>query len=128
MQNSVIFIIIGALAGVFAGMGMGGGTFLLPLLVIVCSFSQLQAQSVNLLAFIPMAIFALIIHIKNGLVNYKVGLIAALLSCAGTVAGVFLLKIVDAFYLRLLYALFLLCIGVWLFIDAIIARKKHKKC
>ena len=113
MQNSVIFIIIGALAGVFAGMGMGGGTFLLPLLVIVCSFSQLQAQSVNLLAFIPMAIFALIIHIKNGLVNYKVGLIAALLSCAGTVAGVFLLKIVDAFYLRLLYALFLLCIGVW---------------
>lgn len=126
MENEIIFAIIGIFAGVFAGMGMGGGTFLIPLLVLICSFSQIQAQSVNLFAFIPMAIIALIIHMKNKLINYKVGLVVILFASFGTFVGVWILGFVELFVLKLFYALFLLCVGVWILIGAIKTRKNIK--
>ena len=46
-------------------MGMGGGTILIPALILFAHIDPKIAQSVNLLSSIPMTIFALIIHIKN---------------------------------------------------------------
>ena len=60
---------IGFFAGIIGGMGMGGGTLLIPILTIFLSFEQKNAQAINLLVFIPMAIVALIIHFKNLKVN-----------------------------------------------------------
>ena len=53
------------MSGVLGGLGMGGGTILIPLLTIFFDVEQQQAQAINLVAFIPMAIVSLIIHIKN---------------------------------------------------------------
>ena len=64
-------IISGVLGGLLGGMGMGGGTLLIPLLTIFCGLNQHLAQAINLIAFIPMAVVALIIHIKNKLVDFK---------------------------------------------------------
>ena len=57
--------ILGFLAGIIGGMGMGGGTILIPALVLFAHIDPKIAQSVNLLSSIPMTIFALIIHIRN---------------------------------------------------------------
>ena len=59
----------GLVGGLIGGMGMGGGTLLIPLLSIFYSVGQHTAQAVNLVSFIPMAVVTLIIHIKNKLVN-----------------------------------------------------------
>lgn len=67
----VLYLLTGALGGVLGGMGMGGGTVLIPLLTMLFSVPQHTAQAVNLTAFIPMACCALILHSKNGLVEYK---------------------------------------------------------
>ena len=64
-------ILVGALGGIVGGMGMGGGTLTIPLLTIFLSYEQLQAQGVNLIAFLPMSIIAIVIHIKNKLVDFK---------------------------------------------------------
>ena len=61
----MIYTIIGFFAGIIGGMGMGGGTILIPALVMFVGVDPKIAQSINLLSSIPMAIFALIIHIKN---------------------------------------------------------------
>ena len=61
----MIYTIIGFFAGVIGGMGMGGGTILIPALIMFVNIDPKIAQSINLLSSIPMAIFALIIHIKN---------------------------------------------------------------
>ena len=66
-----LYIIFGALGGILGGMGMGGGTLLIPLLTIFTETKQKEAQGINLIVFIPMAIIALIIHFKNKLVNVK---------------------------------------------------------
>ena len=67
-------LVAGIISGIVGGMGMGGGTLLIPILTIFLSFKQKSAQAINLLAFIPMSIVALIIHIKNKLVDFKVGI------------------------------------------------------
>ena len=66
-----LYILFGALGGLIGGMGMGGGTILIPLLTLFLNVPQLQAQTINLISFIPMAIVSLIIHIKNKLVDFK---------------------------------------------------------
>ena len=71
----ILFLILfGFIGGVLGGMGMGGGTLLIPLLTIGLKLSQQNSQAIKLLAFLPMSIIALIIHTKNKLVNYKIAI------------------------------------------------------
>lgn len=71
-----------------------GGTILIPLLSIFYAVEQHTAQAVNLIAFLPMAIVAIIIHLKNGLIEFK-GLLyliipAVLLSAGGSFIASFI--------------------------------------
>ena len=45
-------ILIGAIAGVFSGIGMGGGTVLIVLLTVYVGLEQHIAQATNLIYFI----------------------------------------------------------------------------
>ena len=58
----------GVVGGLLGGMGMGGGTALIPLLTLF-GVPQAAAQGVNLLSFLPTAAIALSIHAKNGLIR-----------------------------------------------------------
>ncbi len=64
-----LYLILGFLGGVPAGMGMGGGTVTIPLLVLVGGVEQKIAQCANLFAFLPMSIGALKTHADNGLLK-----------------------------------------------------------
>jgi uncharacterized membrane protein YfcA len=59
-MNWLIYIAFGLLSGVAAGMGMGGGTILIPALTLFISLDQHAAQGVNMLAFLPAAAAALL--------------------------------------------------------------------
>lgn len=61
----VLLVLAGIAAGALGGMGMGGGTILIPVLTIFFGVEQKQAQAINLVAFIPMAVASLIVHVKN---------------------------------------------------------------
>lgn len=65
------FILAGLLGGVLAGMGMGGGTLTIPLLVLLLGVDQLSAQFANLVAFLPTGAVSLGVHAANGLVDGK---------------------------------------------------------
>ena len=56
----------GIAAGVLGGMGMGGGTLLIPALTTIFGVDQKLSQAINLTAFVPMAAVALFIHAKSG--------------------------------------------------------------
>ena len=74
-------ILAGVIGGIVAGMGMGGGTLTIPILTIFLKYEQLRAQGVNLVAFLPMAVVALFIHIKNKLVDFKSTWLLAMVGC-----------------------------------------------
>lgn len=115
-MSVVLYIIFGALAGVFGGMGMGGGTILIPLLTIFLGVTQKLAQGYNLLAFILMAVVAIIIHSKNKLVDLKSIWIVVLFGIVFCVGGAFLTKLVDTHILKIIFACFLILLSVWEFI------------
>lgn len=66
-----LYLLAGLVSGILGGMGMGGGTVLIPVLTIFLGVEQHVAQATNLLAFLPMAVFSLSVHRKKGLLNTK---------------------------------------------------------
>lgn len=67
----VWLMLSGTLGGILTGLGMGGGTVTLPLLVLVFGVGQFTAQFANLLAFLPSGSVALFMHLKNNFVEEK---------------------------------------------------------
>lgn len=121
------FSLIGILSGVFAGMGMGGGTFLIPLLTILMGVSQQVAQGVNLVVFIPLAIMVLIIYHKKKLLNIKniwwLLVPAVIVSGAGSLLAI---KI-QGKILQIIFGVFLVGVGLFMGISTIIGQAKAKK-
>ncbi|MBQ5929869.1 MAG: sulfite exporter TauE/SafE family protein [Clostridia bacterium] len=64
-----LYLLLGFLGGIPAGMGMGGGTVTIPLLVLVGGVEQKIAQCANLFSFLPMSVGALKTHAENGLLK-----------------------------------------------------------
>jgi len=123
----VSFIIIGIIGGVIGGMGMGGGTLLIPLLLIFTPLSQHGAQGVNLIAFIPMSIVALFIHAKNKLLDIKIAMMAAVPAAALGVLGSIMASRIEADSLKLYFGIFLLALGAYQLGDAIYKKVKKNK-
>lgn len=118
----VWYVIAGALSGVLGGMGMGGGTLLIPLLSIFYSVPQHTAQAINLLSFIPMAVVALAIHIKNGLVEFKDIFFVVVPAVIFGVLGAFAAKDISGDLLRKMFGGFLILLSVF---QAISGFKKN---
>ena len=115
MINYLLFIAFGCLSGIIAGMGMGGGTLLIPLLTIFMNVNQHQAQALNLLSFIPMAVVTLVIHIKNKLVKLKGLWLFIVFAIAGSVAGSFIANQTDGDLLKKLFGGFLILLSFYQF-------------
>lgn len=123
----VLLVVVGVFSGVIAGMGMGGGTLLIPILTIFFDFKQQLAQGINLLAFLPCAIVSLIIHCKNKLVNFKIGIP---IICSGVVASVLgsvLAMKLNSVILKKIFGGFLLIIGIFQLVLVIISIMKNRK-
>ncbi|MGN1059634.1 MAG: sulfite exporter TauE/SafE family protein [Clostridia bacterium] len=117
-------IIAGLLSGVISGMGIGGGTILIPALAIFLHVGQHEAQGVNLLYFLPTAAVSLWVHIKNKSVNFKIAWPIILFGLAGAIGGAFLAGVLKAGLLRRLFGIFLLAMGGF---EILKKDKKSKK-
>jgi len=119
-------ILAGIIGGVVAGMGMGGGTLTIPILTIFLKYKQLQAQGVNLVAFLPMAVVALFIHIKNHLVDFKNTWLLAVVGCVFSLGGALIANNISNSILKKFFAFFLIGLGVWQFIEMKRNQKEDK--
>lgn len=108
---------IGLLAGMLSGLfGVGGGTVIVPLLVLLLRFDQRLAAGTSLAAIVPTAAVGVISYAAHG----SVGWIPALLLAAGAVVGAqigtWLLPRVPVTALRWGFVAFLAAVIVSLFI------------
>jgi uncharacterized membrane protein YfcA len=89
-----LYLFLGFLGGIPAGMGMGGGTVTIPLLTIVGGVAQKVAQAANLFAFAPMSLPTLKMHEKQGLIKtqglFWVIIPALLTSAVGAIVASYL--------------------------------------
>jgi len=81
-------IVSGFLVGILSGvMGVGGGIFLVPLMVLGFGFAQHLAQGTSLAAIIPTALVGAVTHERLGNVDRRAGLWLGAAGLAGALAG-----------------------------------------
>lgn len=94
-------------------MGIGGGAILIPAYMLFLPMDQHVIQGINLLYFIPTAIFALFIHYKNKLINYKVAFKIIIFGFIGSIIGAYIAIELPSAILKKLFGIFLLFIGLY---------------
>ena len=119
--------IIGFFAGIIGGMGMGGGTILIPALVLFANIDPKLAQSINLISSIPMTIAALIIHVKNKNVEFSLVVPIALFGIVAAIGGSLLAEYLHSIILRKAFGIFLFLIGLFEIKKGVLEDKKKTK-
>ena len=111
------------LTGIFASMGLGGGMVLIGYLTVFAGFSQLVAQGINLVFFIPIAIISLVLHTKNKLVEWKKAVPAVLWGTAAVIISAWLANRIEQSLLSKAFGIFLILMGLK---ELFFKSEKHK--
>lgn len=105
-------IVTGTISGIISGIGMGGGTILIVLLVYALGINQHVAQASNLIFFIPTAIISVIINIKQKLLDLKTGIIVGVSGILGAIIGALISKNINDNLLKKIFGIFLVIIVI----------------
>lgn len=124
-MDRLTLVCAGLAGGALGGMGMGGGTLLIPLLTLLCGFSQHAAQAVNLVVFIPMSAVSLLVHAKNGLLRTSYFFTVALPAAGASVAASFLAMNADGELLGRIFGGFLVAAGAFGAVAALTKKKER---
>lgn len=108
----IIDFIAGIIAGILGSMGFGGGGIMILYLTLFKDISQLKAQGMNLLFFIPTAIISLILHTKNKIIRWKIAIKYILYGLAGLFIGSIIINYIDETILRKIFSVLLIIIGI----------------
>ncbi len=98
--------------GIFASLGVGGGMILIIYLTVFAGFSQLEAQGINLIFFIPIAVLSVIMHTKNKLIEWKKIILSIITGVVFAVGGTFIAELIGSPLLRKAFAVFILLVGI----------------
>lgn len=89
-------ILVGALAGVVAGMlGVGGGILFVPALVVFIGLTQVDAEATSLLAIIPVALVGAWRQHGYGNVRLRDGILLGVLAVPTAALGVAIVNVVP---------------------------------
>ncbi len=123
----LVWLLAGLAGGVLGGMGMGGGTVLIPILTVLCGVPQHLAQAVNLLSFLPMAAVSLRTHARNGLLDTRGILWTVVPAVALSVPGSLFVQGMSSGALRTGFGVFLCLLAVWQMVSALRAALAAKR-
>ncbi len=108
----LLFVLIGFFSGMTASMGLGGGSILILFLTMVLNYEQKTAQGVNLLFFIPIALFSTIVYIKNGIIEWKKIIPTIITGMISSFISANILVKMSSSLLRKAFGAFILIIGI----------------
>ena len=103
---------IAAVLGFLAGLGVGGGSLLMLWLTMAVGMEYSAARTINLLFFRPSAFIATLFRRKQGVLQLKKILPAAICGCAAAAAFTFIGNWIDASLLEKLFGALLLLTGL----------------
>lgn len=108
-------VLIGVVAGVFSTLfGVGGGTIVVPLLVVVASLSPHVAAATSLGAILLTACAGVVLYAARGEVDVAYAALVGVPAMAGAFVGTHLQQRVTGRALGLAFACLLVGLGVWL--------------
>jgi len=113
-MNNFLFVILGFAAGSISGLiGIGGGIFMVPALVLLFNFSQQRAEGTTLAAMVPpIGALAAYIYYRSGFVDLKGSALIAAGFLLGGFLGAQVATSVNPDLLRRIFGGFTLLIGL----------------
>lgn len=117
----------GLISGIVSGTGMGGGTILILVLSIFLGVDQHIAQATNLVFFVPTSISAIIVSIKEKLIEWRIGIVLAASGIAGAIIGAIISGKMNVKILKKIFGVFLGIIAIYEIYTIIKEYKKQKR-
>ncbi len=113
-------ILVGAAAGIFAGLfGIGGGIIIVPALILLAGFPLVRATGTSLAAILlPVGILGVLAYHKAKIIDLRASAWIASGLLASVVVGAWLANTLPVDLMRRFFALFCLYVG-WNFIDPV---------
>ena len=111
MKEALLTFLCALAAGTLSAWGVGGGTLLLLALTLLLGVDQRQAQTLNLLFFLPAAGAALFFHSRHGELDAAAVRRTALPGALAALVGAAAAMVLDVALLRRPFGLFLLYAG-----------------
>ena len=115
MNNSkmLTLLAIGVVTGLINGLlGIGGGTILIPSMVMVLGINQHQSHGTSLAVILPTTVASCIVYGLNNDLNYMVALKVASGGILGGYLGAKLMNKIPADRLRQFFGVFMFLAGL----------------
>ncbi len=112
LESFPMVLLVGTVLGFLSGLGIGGGSLLILWLTVVLHTDPLTARSINLLFFIPSALIACILRIRQRDLEIKPLLPAILAGCISAAVFSAISTQLDITLLKKLFGAVLLITGL----------------
>ena len=99
-------------AGFLSALGLGGGGVLVLYLTLVLGLDQAKVGGINLLFFLPAALVAVCIHLRQGRIDWRTALRCLPFGVAAALLGSWLAAFLDSAWLSKGFAVLILVMGV----------------
>lgn len=113
MNEKTKLVGVGLLIGLLSGLlGIGGGVFLVPIMVTYFGIAQHSAHATSLAVVIPTAIVSAIIYGLHGQTDFLLSVQLIIGSILGASIGARLMKKIPAAQLKRLFGIMLVLVGL----------------
>jgi len=117
MRRTLQLAVVGTAAGVFSGLfGVGGGTVIVPLLVLWLGYEEREATGTSLAAIVVIAAAAAAVQAAYGNVDYAKAALVGVPAVGGVVAGTWFQQRVPPATISLLFAGLLVVVALTLIV------------
>lgn len=113
MSERSKFLGAGFIVGILSGLlGVGGGIFLVPIMVMYFSITQHVAQATSMAIVIPTALVSSAIYGVHGNIDVKLALNLVIGSVIGAYLGARMMKKIPEIRLKQLFGILLMIVGI----------------
>ena len=119
MDSIILYVLLGATAGVFSGLlGIGGGIILVPMLVLLVGLTQQQAQGTTLILLTaPFGLLAALTYYQSGYADLKIAAILGIGFFFGAFLGAKVATSIPNAVLEKVFGVALLVVAVYLLLS-----------
>lgn len=115
--NFSILLLFGVFIGLLgSALGVGGGIFLVPFLVLALKLPIHQAVAASLVAIVAASSAVAAVNVGRGLANIRLGITLEVTTALGSIAGALLASRIPGGAVQFLFALMLFPVSVLMFL------------
>ena len=123
--NFSILILFGVFIGLLgSALGVGGGIFMVPFLVLALKLPIHQAVAASLVAIVATSSAVAAVNVERGLANVRLGITLEVKTALGSIAGALIASRIPGGTVQLLFALMLFPVSVLMFLKGSRSLKK----